>query len=149
MKEQIKNNEKDKTYKIRLLREINNGLMDIKTVRKSSLEKYNIKQDGLVFSEPVGFFEFVSLEKNASLILTDSGTVSEEACILDVPCVTLREVTERQELIDCGSTILSTYSSNKILESSIKMLSSQSWLKPKEYLWNNVSEKVINKLLEE
>ena len=45
MKEQIKNNEKEKTYKIRLLREINNGLINIKTVRKSTLEKYNIKFD--------------------------------------------------------------------------------------------------------
>jgi hypothetical protein len=45
MKEQIKNNEKEKTYKIRLLREINNGLINISTVRKSTLEKYNIKFD--------------------------------------------------------------------------------------------------------
>jgi hypothetical protein len=45
MKEQIKNNEKEKTYKIRLLREINNGLIDIKTVRASTLEKYKIKLD--------------------------------------------------------------------------------------------------------
>ena len=45
IKEQIKNNEKEKTYKIRLLREINNGLINIKTDRKSKLEKYNIKFD--------------------------------------------------------------------------------------------------------
>ena len=45
MKEQIKNNQKEKTYKIRLLREINNGLINISTVRKSTLEKYNIKFD--------------------------------------------------------------------------------------------------------
>jgi hypothetical protein len=45
IKEQIKNNEKDKTYKIRLLREINNGLINISTVRASTLEKYNIKLD--------------------------------------------------------------------------------------------------------
>jgi hypothetical protein len=45
MKEQIKNNEKEKTYKIRLLREINNELINISTVRKSTLEKYNIKFD--------------------------------------------------------------------------------------------------------
>jgi hypothetical protein len=45
MKEQIKNNEKEKTYKIRLLREINNGLINIKTVRASTLEKYKIKFD--------------------------------------------------------------------------------------------------------
>lgn len=114
---------------------------------KANLQKYNIKQDCLILSEPVGFFEFVSLEKNASIILTDSGTVSEEACILDVPCVTLREVTERQELIDCGSTVLSTYDPQKILESSEKMINIKTWLKPEEYLWNNVSDKVINKLL--
>ncbi len=45
IKEQVKNNEKEKTYKIRLLREINNGLINISTVRKSTLEKYNIKFD--------------------------------------------------------------------------------------------------------
>jgi hypothetical protein len=45
MKEQIKNNEKEKTYKIRLQREINNGLINISTVRKSTVEKYNIKFD--------------------------------------------------------------------------------------------------------
>ena len=45
MKEQIKNNEKAKTYKIRLLREINHNLMDIQTVRKLTLEKYKIKFD--------------------------------------------------------------------------------------------------------
>jgi hypothetical protein len=45
MKEQINNNGKEKTYKMRLLREISNGLIDIKTVRKSTLEKYNIKFD--------------------------------------------------------------------------------------------------------
>ena len=46
MNAQINNNEKDKTYKVRLLREVNNGLIDIKTVRKSTLEKYNMKFDG-------------------------------------------------------------------------------------------------------
>lgn len=113
---------------------------------KANLQKYNIKQEGLIFSEPVGFFEFISLEKNASLILTDSGTVSEEACILDVPCVTLREVTERQELIDCGSTVLSTYDAGNIVEYSKMMIDKKSWLKPEEYLWDNVSTIVTNKL---
>ena len=45
IKEQIKKNGKEKTYKIRLLRELNNGLMNIDSVRKSILEKYNIKFD--------------------------------------------------------------------------------------------------------
>jgi hypothetical protein len=46
MKEQIKNNEKEKTYKTRFLREINKGLNDIKTVRASTLGKHKIKFDG-------------------------------------------------------------------------------------------------------
>ena len=45
MKEQIKNNEKEKTCKRRLLRKINNGLINIKTVKTSTLNKYNIKLD--------------------------------------------------------------------------------------------------------
>jgi hypothetical protein len=45
MKEQIKNNEKEKTYKVRLLCEVNYGLINIKTDRKSTLEKYKIKFD--------------------------------------------------------------------------------------------------------
>jgi UDP-N-acetylglucosamine 2-epimerase (non-hydrolysing) len=114
---------------------------------KANMQKFNIKQKDLIFSDPVGFFEFISLEKNASLILTDSGTVSEEACILDVPCITLREVTERQELVECGSTVLSTYNSEKILQCSKDMFYFKNWLKPEGYLCDNVSDVVINKML--
>ncbi len=117
---------------------------------KNNIEKFNIKKPtGLTFIEPVGFFEFINLEKNSYLILTDSGTVSEEACILDIPSVTIREVTERQELIDCGSTIVSGYYPEDILLSSEKILSNKKWIKPEEYLWYDVSEKVINQLLEQ
>ncbi|USZ67394.1 UDP-N-acetylglucosamine 2-epimerase (non-hydrolyzing) [Halorussus salilacus] len=50
--------------------------------------------------EPQGFLDFLKLEQSARLILTDSGGVQEEACILGTPCVTLRENTERPETID-------------------------------------------------
>lgn len=116
--------------------------------------KYNIKKHsikcppGLVFMEPVGFFEFIKMEMDASLILTDSGTVSEEACILGTPCVTVREVTERQELIDCNSTLLSGYTPESIVRCSKEMFKTKKWIKPEEYLWHNVSDKVVKKLLE-
>ena len=57
--------------------------------------------------EPLDYFHFVSYEKNAQVILTDSGGVQEEACILRTPCITLRENTERQETIEIGANILS------------------------------------------
>lgn len=116
---------------------------------KSNIIKFNIKiPEKLIFLEPVGFFQFIKLEKESKIILTDSGTVSEEACILEIPCVTLREVTERQELIDCGSTILSGYDPETIFTSSQKILNNKNWIKPEEYLWYDVSERVIEVLME-
>lgn len=116
---------------------------------KSNIEKYGFnKPERLIFSEPLGFFEFLKLEQDSSLILTDSGTVSEEACILGIPCVTMREVTERQELVECGSTIVSGYEPENILKSSQIMINNDKWVKPEEYLWYDVSERVIKKLLE-
>jgi UDP-N-acetylglucosamine 2-epimerase (non-hydrolysing) len=56
--------------------------------------------------EPVGFLEFLQLEAGARLALTDSGGVQEEMCILGVPCVTLRENTERPETVNVGANML-------------------------------------------
>lgn len=56
--------------------------------------------------EPVGFLQFLQLEANTRLALTDSGGVQEETCILGVPCVTLRENTERPETLEVGSNVL-------------------------------------------
>jgi UDP-N-acetylglucosamine 2-epimerase (non-hydrolysing) len=54
----------------------------------------------------VGFLDFLQLEANARLDLTDSGGVQEETCILGVPCVTLRDNTERLETLAVGSNVL-------------------------------------------
>lgn len=56
--------------------------------------------------EPLGLADFVRLERDAALVLTDSGTVQEEACLLGVPCVTLRESTERPETVECGANLV-------------------------------------------
>jgi len=64
--------------------------------------------------DPVGFLDFLRLESDARLILTDSGGVQEEACILRVPCVTLRENTERPETIRIGCNMLAGYNPDNI-----------------------------------
>ncbi len=90
---------------------------------KKMLEKFDIKVPSkLRFIEPASFLDFLQLEANAKLILTDSGGVQEEACILKVPCVTLRENTERPETIKVGSNILAGNDSDKIIESVNIML---------------------------
>lgn len=99
--------------------------------------------DQIRFSEPFGFFDFIALEKNALCVLSDSGTVQEECCIFGVPNVTLREVTERPETIECGSNILSGNDPNTILSCAHTALEEKpSWTAPPEYLAENVSSTV-------
>ena len=62
--------------------------------------------DNIKLIDPVDFMSFLQLENNASLVLTDSGGVQEETCILGVPCVTLRDNTERPETVEVGANVL-------------------------------------------
>jgi UDP-N-acetylglucosamine 2-epimerase (non-hydrolysing) len=84
----------------------------MKRIKEFGLEVPN----GIELIEPVGFLAFLQLEANSKLVLTDSGGVQEETCILKVPCVTLRDNTERPETVEVGSNVLSGVNQNKILE---------------------------------
>ncbi len=98
--------------------------------------------------DPLGFFDFVNLEKHAYAVLTDSGTVQEECSIFGVPNVTLRDVTERPETIECGSNILSGGDPDMILASTRLAVDRRGgWTAPTEYLKENVAETVANILL--
>lgn len=86
--------------------------------------------EGTHLIEPLGYLEFLQLEKGAKLILTDSGGVQEESCILKVPCVTLRENTERPETVDVGANLIAG-TDERIIQSTRKMLESSSeWDNP-------------------
>lgn len=96
------------------------------------------------FMEPFGFFDFIALEKQARCVLSDSGTVQEECSIFRVPNVTLRDVTERPETVECGSNILSGANPDSILNCVEVVLSQPpNWTPPAEYMVENVSNTVI------
>ena len=98
----------------------------------------------LKFIEPLGFFDFVHLEKQAACMLTDSGTVQEECCLFKTPNVTLRDTTERPETIEAGSNILSGADPDTILSSlDLVLKQDNDWTAPDDYLVKNVSETVI------
>ncbi len=100
------------------------------------------------FVEPFGFFDFVALERNARCVLSDSGTVQEECCIFKVPNVTIRDVTERPETVDCGSNILSGAEPEKIASCvEIALERSADWQPPPEYLAAHVSTAVTKIVL--
>jgi UDP-N-acetylglucosamine 2-epimerase (non-hydrolysing) len=98
---------------------------------RKRMSEFELKPGNITLIEPVDFLGFLELESHARLILTDSGGIQEEACILGVPCVTLRDSTERPETLEVGSNVLAGTSSDKILECSKMMLGRESnWGNP-------------------
>jgi UDP-N-acetylglucosamine 2-epimerase (non-hydrolysing) len=113
---------------------------------KSKLQSFGLDKNlgEVKYMDPMGFFDFVQLEKNAKCVLSDSGTVQEECCIFKVPTVTLRDVTERPETIDCGSNVLAGGDPEKILALTELVTSSPPcWQPPAEYLAPDVSTTVL------
>lgn len=81
--------------------------------------------------EPVPFFDMFALQLGSKLIITDSGGIQEEACILGVPCVTLRTSTERPESMDVGANILAGFDPDTIQAAVTHMLKAQcDWSNP-------------------
>jgi len=97
---------------------------------------------------PLGFCDFVTLEKSARTVLSDSGTVQEECAIFGVPNVTLRDVTERPETIECGSNVLSGAQPEDVLRATrLALAHPGDWVPPQEYLAADVSRRVLKILL--
>jgi UDP-N-acetylglucosamine 2-epimerase (non-hydrolysing) len=95
------------------------------------LKKFGLEPSDVRLVEPLDYLGFLQLECNARLVLTDSGGVQEETCILRVPCVTLRDNTERPETLDVGSNVLAGTSPNKIVDCVKLMLSRKNdWENP-------------------
>ena len=96
------------------------------------LKKFKLKMPKSVsVITPTGFLDFLWLEANAALVMTDSGGVQEETCILKVPCVTLRDNTERPETVAVGSNIIAGREPESILKASVKMFKSKrKWTNP-------------------
>lgn len=124
-------------------------LVSVHPRTRSKLKNIDFKPNpNLRLLEPLPFFDFVKLEKKAKIILTDSGTVQEEACIFRKPSITLRKTTERPETIECGSNVL-FHPENKNLKLFMKKQIKQKtdWKIPEEYLISNVSDIITNIIL--
>ncbi len=107
-----------------------------------------VPQEDIRFVEPLGFVDFVKLEENALCVVSDSGTVQEECCILRVPNVTIRDTTERPETMDAGSNVLSGVELESILRCVRTVLARPpNWTPPSEYLASNVSQTVARIVL--
>jgi len=103
---------------------------------QSKLKEFNIEIPSyLKLLPPIGYLDFIQLQKHAQLILTDSGGIQEEACLLGVPCITLRENTERPESIEVGANVLVGRDADKALAAADKWLSASN--AGENFNWSN------------
>jgi UDP-N-acetylglucosamine 2-epimerase (non-hydrolysing) len=115
---------------------------------KKQLEQFNLDSKEIMLVDPLDYLSFLQLESKAKLVLTDSGGVQEETCVLGVPCVTLRENTERPETLEVGANVLAGSDPDRILDASIQSLSfSKNWVNP--FGDGTAGKKIFNILLEQ
>ncbi|HXX44861.1 MAG TPA: UDP-N-acetylglucosamine 2-epimerase (non-hydrolyzing) [Candidatus Acidoferrales bacterium] len=117
---------------------------------RSMAAQFRIAWDrpGIVSCEPFGFFDFIRLQQSALCVISDSGTVQEEACIMRVPNVTIRDVTERPETVECGSNVLAGCHTSTIVQ-MVDWVTSKTpnWQIPSEYLVPEVANAVAGIVL--
>lgn len=99
---------------------------------RKRLEEFDIPTEGLKLVDPLGYLDFLYLQSRAQVIMTDSGGVQEEACILRTPCVTLRENTERPETLEGGANRLAGTDPDRIATAVLEATQStaHSWKNP-------------------
>ena len=120
---------------------------------KAKIESENIKfSNKVILSKPLGFIDYVFLQMNAFIVLSDSGTISEESSILNFPALNIRDSHERPEAMEEGSVMMVGYD-QKMITNAIEILGNQgrgskSTLNiVKDYQAKNVSEKVARIIL--
>ncbi len=113
---------------------------------EKKIKEKNIKFSKLINNiKPLGFFDYVKLQQDAFCVLSDSGTISEEASILNFPAVSIRTSTERPEALDAGSIVLGGIDADNMLGAiKIAVETFQKGRKNpvKDYQDTNVSDKV-------
>lgn len=113
------------------------------------IESLNINAANLIIVEPLGYLEFNYLVQNSFAVITDSGGITEETTVMGIPCLTLRDNTERPETITIGTNeLVGTNPEN--IRPYMDMLFAGEWKKggiPE--LWDgNASVRIIDKLIE-
>jgi UDP-N-acetylglucosamine 2-epimerase (non-hydrolysing) len=83
-------------------------------------------RQGIIFTEPLGYLDFLCLMKHAALVVTDSGGIQEETTCLGIPCVTVRENTERPVTVEIGTNTLAGTNSDSIRNAICRQLTRKS-----------------------
>ena len=123
-----------------------------RTRKRLESQKSNDMHHRIQFLKPLGFFDYIALQKNAKCVISDSGTITEESSILNFPAVTIRQAHERPEGMDEGTLVMCGLKANHVLDSIAIVMSqfeekSSVFAIVEDYNVNNVSKKVLRIIL--
>jgi UDP-N-acetylglucosamine 2-epimerase (non-hydrolysing) len=116
--------------------------------RKKLLELSSQDNPNLIFHEPFGFIDYNHLQSKARMVLSDSGTISEESAMLGFPAITLRDSMERPEALEAGTIVMSGIEPERVIE-AITLVESEGFgsISPIEYRIPDTSTRVVNFLI--
>jgi UDP-N-acetylglucosamine 2-epimerase (non-hydrolysing) len=107
-----------------------------------------VPERGIVCTEPLGYLDFVALASRAAIVLTDSGGIQEETTILGVPCLTLRENTERPVTVTHGTNQVIGVARSRIIDAALFALAHPPAPRPAPALWDgHASARIVDTLL--
>jgi UDP-N-acetylglucosamine 2-epimerase (non-hydrolysing) len=119
----------------------------VKMIERFKLEKNFNEINNLKITEPLGYLDFLKLTAEAKFILTDSGGIQEESTYMKIPCITLRENTERPVTVTVGTNEICGLNEKKII-SNIKKIESGKFKKGKiPKLWDGHAAERIAKII--
>lgn len=115
---------------------------------KKQMKRFNIHcHSNIKLLPPLGYLDFIKLYPKAKLILTDSGSIQIEASVLNIPCLTLRENTERPFTVTHGTNVLVGTNEKKIFREALKILNGKRKQTRLDKMWDGkASERITNKL---
>jgi UDP-N-acetylglucosamine 2-epimerase len=116
---------------------------------RARMQRIKIEMSPLVnFHEPFGFLDYVNLQKNARMVLSDSGTIAEESIMLDFQAITIRDSMERPEALEAGSLVMCGINAERVLEAiEIVENSTKPSPTPSEYSYLDVSTRIVNYII--
>ena len=118
-----------------------------KILFRDARRRVDLSSPGFYGMDPLGYLDFVKLMVHSKLIFTDSGGIQEEAMVLNIPCLTLRNTTERPITIAQGTNVLVWNDTQKIIGEASNILAGKSKKAKIPALWDGKTAERIIKIL--
>jgi UDP-N-acetylglucosamine 2-epimerase (non-hydrolysing) len=119
-----------------------------KQIKEMRLEDKFVNMQNLIFTEPLGYLDFMGLLTHSRFVLTDSGGIQEETTVLNIPCLTLRKNTERPITVKEGTNVIVGVDKERIIEESYRILNGDSKSGRIPKFWDDEVAQRIVKVLE-